>query len=91
MFINNLFRVPTLHKVLETAVQCGNYRKSKNPAVSLAVANVLFIRNQRLSAVAKINTIRLKLKGVPARTINHLNRLHMTVSYRTAVNLMDSE
>lgn len=64
-------------------------KRCKVPAMVTAISKILNIRNQELNAIAKVNGLRLRLKGVPKRTLNILNATYDSVGYKTTTTLLD--
>lgn len=85
--------MPTLYKLLQSAItpQKRNHcKRNKRAALITSISKLLFIRNQNMNGIAKINTLRLRLSGVPKRNINALNKTYDCVSYKLCTHLLDS-
>ena len=68
-------------------------KRSKKPKLGplvTVISKLLFIRSQRMSALAKVAGIRLRLAGVSKGTLNIMNRTCDCVSYGTTTNLLDN-
>ena len=87
-----LHSIPTLYKVIQSVItrkRQKRIKRDKKAALLTATAKLLYLANQNLNAVAKVNGLRLRVANVPKHIINTLNRIGDTVSYKTCSALMD--
>ena len=79
-----------MYRILQEAVK-GDKRSKKERLAPLVTttSKMLFIRCQKMSALAKVNGLRLRLSGVPKSVINLFNNTCDCVSYGWVTKLMD--